>query len=485
MADDRPNMVIVISDQHNPHVAGYAGDPVVRTPSLDRLASRGTNFASAYAASPLCVPSRMSLLTGQHPSSTQVWTNSCVLGSDVPTFAHGLAAEGYETVLCGRMHFMGPDQWHGFETRLVGDVIGTYFGGRLPDFGPVPLAAADEVREAVELAGPGLTSYQAYDRDVARAAIDFLKKRGRPDGPFCLVVGFVLPHCPYIAPPSLYDDYAERVAVPDLPPGYHDRLHPAMKAWRRDRRIDDLDPDDMHRARAAYYALVELLDRNVGTVLDAAAPKDRPTHVVYTSDHGDMAGEHHMWWKSNLCEGAAGVPLLWAEAGATPSAAQVVDAPVSLVDLAPTLLDTAGAPPLPNADGRSLAAAFGRGALMPVDVFSEAVPARSAPARMVRRGPWKLVKHHGYETPQLFNLDHDPGEFHDRADAGDCAEVRAELVDAVEAGWRPGETLDAVARRRSDRAVLASAYAARPQPDPHYWVPPANSNVIPQWSEVN
>src|SRR5262245_35184181 len=121
---ERPNLVVMMSDQHTRAVLGCAGDGVVRTPHLDGLARGGVRFAAAYAGPPLCIPSRATFLTGQQCSAIGVWSNACTLASDVPTFAHTLAAAGYETVLCGRMHFKGPDQRHGFARRIAGDVSG-------------------------------------------------------------------------------------------------------------------------------------------------------------------------------------------------------------------------------------------------------------------------------------------------------------------------------------------------------------------------
>ena len=114
-----PNLLVLLSDQHNPHVLGAAGDPVVCTPHLDRLAAPGTTLTSAYCPYPLCAPSRMGFLTGRHPVDIGAWDNSAWLPSDVPTFADALSCAGYETVLCGRMHFNGPDALHGFKQRIL------------------------------------------------------------------------------------------------------------------------------------------------------------------------------------------------------------------------------------------------------------------------------------------------------------------------------------------------------------------------------
>ena len=166
MSTERPNILLILSDQHNPHILGCAGDEVARTPYLDGLAARGVTFDAAYCPSPLCVPSRMSLMTGRHPYQNEVWTNAGMLGSEIPTFAHALGAAGYEVALGGRMHFVGPDQRHGFERRLIGDVLAAFPGGPGPDLGPVPLSTTGQCRESVLIAGPGRTGYQAYDDAV-------------------------------------------------------------------------------------------------------------------------------------------------------------------------------------------------------------------------------------------------------------------------------------------------------------------------------
>ena len=483
-----PNVLVLLSDQHSPHVLGCAGDPVVATPHLDRLAAGGVRFGSAYCQAPLCVPSRMSFLTGQQPSALGVWTNACFLASDVPTFAHALGAAGYETVLCGRMHFRGPDQRHGFLRRTVGDVIGSHAGGPGPDFGSVPVSAAGQGRGSVEYAGPGRISYQAYDDDVVAATIAELRARARrPDAPpFCLVAGFVLPHCPYICPPDLYAHYLDRVDVPALPPGYLDRLHPAMRLWRERRGVDELSAAQVRHARAAYYGLVTRLDRNVGRILDAlgAAGLAGNTVVVYTSDHGEMAGEHGLWWKSNLYEGAAGVPLIVSWPGRF-AAGRAVAAVTSLVDVAPTLTELTGAPPLPAATGRSLVPWLTAGAGGPPDwpeeAFAEVVPGLGSPlARMVRRGRWKLILHEGYAAPQLFDLRRDPDELIDRGSDPACAAVREELLALARRDWS-GARIEAELRRRgAGQAVLAAWYRAQRPPDPDYWSIDPQYNRFPE-----
>jgi len=177
----RPNILLILSDQHNPHVLGCAGDRTVRTPNLDRLAARGVRFSSAYCGSPLCGPSRMTFLTAQHGSDICVWSNGCVLDSDIPTFLHPLNDAGYRTVLCGRMHFNGPDQRHGFQARTIGDIGQARYpaGVERKLLGSIPQATVGQSRAAVEVAGPGRTAYQAYDEAVTDAACRFLNEWDR------------------------------------------------------------------------------------------------------------------------------------------------------------------------------------------------------------------------------------------------------------------------------------------------------------------
>ena len=196
MQQSPPNLLYIHSDQHNPYVMGCAGDPVVETPHLDRLATEGVQCTQVYCPSPVCVASRMAMLAGRYPSDIEVWTNNQILDSGVPTMAHAMGAAGYQPVLIGRMHSIGPDQLHGYVARPVGDHSSNWPGG-----GHAPAMA----RGSLEKAGPGQSSYQVHDEDVTSAVVYFLnqlgvqKRAGQSEGPFSLSIGFMLPHSPYLA----------------------------------------------------------------------------------------------------------------------------------------------------------------------------------------------------------------------------------------------------------------------------------------------
>jgi len=482
----KPNILLIMSDQHHPHVMGCENDPVVRTPNLDRLAKRGVLFESCYCPSPLCVPSRMSFMTSRYPSHNGVWTNQCMLPSDIPTFAHALGAAGYETLLGGRMHFVGPDQQHGFEKRPVGQLSPTYIGGRNRAIPPELFPGTGQTRPAVEISGPGRTGYQAYDEAVAEGCAHFLRGRSRSDRPFCLVAGFVLPHCPFICPPEDWEYYLERVRLPEIPDGYLENLHPAMQLWRKNRGIEDLTEDEIRRARAGYYGIVTHFDRQVGKLLAALEESGlaEDTVVIYTSDHGEMAGENGLWWKSSFYEGSASVPLIVSWPGHVPEGERSQHV-CNLVDLGPTMIDLAGAESLPDIDGRSLAPIVqGEAAGWPDETFSEHYPSHGVPpTRMVRRGPWKLVHFDGYR-PQLFNLDDDPNEWNDLGEDPQHGQVRDELHARVLAGWSAAHIEETLAERRRAHGVLSAWYRGVKPPTIGQWVAGPGDNVYPETTGI-
>ncbi len=480
--DKQPNILLIMSDQHSPHLLGCAGDSVVRTPTLDGLAERGVRFTSTYCANPLCVPSRMTFLTSRHCSDIRVWTNRCKLASDIPTFAHYLVNAGYETILCGRMHFVGPDQRHGFERRILGDVD--------PKLEHIPLLTTGQTAGGVKIAGPGRTAYIRYDEEVTRICCEFLESWDTHPGdrPFFMTVGYVLPHCPYIAPKRLFDEYLQTVDVPQIPADYHDTLHHFMRLWREHRCVDELTEEQVRTARAAYYGLVTLMDELIGNILSVLAKThfSDDTVVIYTSDHGEMAGEHRMWWKSSFYEGSVGVPLIFSWPGCF-AENRTVAAVTSLLDVGPTLVELAGSEAMSQVRGHSLMRFLTGDGIVPDwpdTAFAELDGLLGGiPGRMIRRGPWKLNYYHGYERPQLFHLGSDPGEWHDLGDDASHAAVRDELLTTVQKGWSGEEILRILHAAQTDRKVLTEyrrrACMSTGDP-PDRWTAPDRCNLFPE-----
>ena len=478
----QPNILLILSDQHSPHVLGCAGDSVVRTPVLDGLAKRGVRFSDTSCANPLCVPSRMTFLTSRHSSDIRVWTNSCRLRSDIATFVHHLVNAGYSTTLCGRMHFNGPDQRHGFERRIIGDVH-----AKLEH---IPGVTAGQHADGVKFAGPGRTAYDRYDEEVTKVCCEHLAALDKqpPNRPFFMTVGYVLPHCPFIARKELFDEYYETVDVPKLPEGYHDRLHPFMKGWREHREVDSITDEEVRIARAAYYGLVTTMDEFIGQIMDTLAGTQFAdnTVVVYASDHGEMAGEHRMWWKSSFYQGSVGVPMIFSWPGHI-AEGRTSDAVTNLLDIGPTLVDLAGGEPMPLVRGNSLRGFLegdGRVPDWPDVTYSEYGGLQGdAPGRMVRKGKWKLNHYHGHGHQQLFNRDDDPGEWNDLGQDDDYLVIRDELLALANDGWSGETILEATARLSEDRKAIQpfNQISQSPQADPpDRWTAPDGCNVFPE-----
>lgn len=493
LTSTRPNILIVMSDQHHHRFMGCAGHDV-QTPAMDGLAADGLRFTNTYCPFPLCGPSRMAFMTGRYPSNTWCVTNDCHLNSDIPTFAHAFSAAGYDTVLAGRMHFVGPDQRHGFDDRIISDVGGTAFinpvtGWKMEGvLGPL-IGSTAVGRPAFLNCGPGHTGYHAYDRAVTQRAVDWLRHRAQAvamstiDAPFMMTVGFVSPHCPYVAPPEDYALYDHRITVDDLPEPRLDAIHDVHRNLRSQWGLDTDIPDErVRRALAAYHGLCTFTDRQFGRILAALEESGlgEDTIVVYTSDHGEQVGEHGLWMKSTFYDGSCGVPLLVAGPG-IPGGREITQN-VGLLDLGQTLLDLVDVDLLPNIDGRSFRSLIdGDGSQWPDQTISEctAMAADSAGnvQRMIRRGPWKLCYYDGMRV-QVFNLEEDPDEQNDLWDAPECRDIIEDLSTRLLDGWE-ASAMRQTFGAKAEEQVLTGRWVEKngpPEPDPIWFdAPPENS----------
>ncbi|MCY4569195.1 MAG: sulfatase-like hydrolase/transferase, partial [Candidatus Poribacteria bacterium] len=309
MRPQGPNLLYIHSDQHDPYVTGCYGDSLVKTPNLDSLAAEGVVFENVYCPSPICVPSRMSMLSGRYPHENAVWTNNHILDSSIPTFAHAMGAAGYKPVLIGRMHALGPDQLHGYAERLVGDHGPNYQGGRGVDHGELS-GTAGPARVSLKKSGAGQSAYQVHDEDVTAATVDYLnrlgiqKRAGLLDAPFSISVGFMLPHQPFVARQEDYQLYEAQMTMPQNPEPFSEVLHPYFRWWREKCGIVEVSDAEILRSRVAYWALVTRMDMMIGQILTALRENglDEDTLILYSSDHGEQVGEHGLWWKQTFYE---------------------------------------------------------------------------------------------------------------------------------------------------------------------------------------
>ncbi|MFN8444532.1 MAG: sulfatase-like hydrolase/transferase [Caldilineaceae bacterium] len=501
-----PNLLYIHTDQHNPYVTGCYGDPLVETPNLDRLAAGGVRFENVYCPSPICVPSRMASLSGRHPYQNQVWTNNHILDSAIPTLAHAMGAAGYRPILVGRMHSVGPDQLHGYAERRVGDHGPNHIGGRGADRGALDGTAGPDCISLLK-SGAGQSAYQVHDEAVAAETVALLNQLGQQKQatgqiePFSISVGMMLPHAPFVARPQDFERYRNRISLPSKRTPFAQVDHAFLRAWRTHTGIVEVSDAEILRARAAYWGLVHRVDCLVGEILDAlhANGLAENTLIVYTSDHGDMVGEHDLWWKHVFYEESVKVPLIMQWPGVI-EAGQVCQRVVSSLDLTATLLDALGAPALPNSPGRSLLGLVAsaettdpsrnsgrQGGDQWEDVaFSEYCADEYVPSeidggktyqRMIRQGEWKLIYYHGLPT-QLFNLAEDPGERVDRTNDPACQTIHQALIARLLDGWPPEQIASKMATQRAENAILRS-WAQQTQPTDQYrWPLKAEMNYL-------
>ena len=479
MAHSKPNLLYIHSDQHDPYVTGCYGDKVVQTPNLDSLAANGVVFENCYCPSPICVPSRMSMLSGRYPFENEVWTNSHILNSSIPTFAHAMGAGGYDPVLVGRMHSNGPDQLHGYAQRLVGDHGPNHSGGGGVNHGMLS-GTAGPARVSLTKSGIGQSAYQVHDEDVTAATVAYLdrlgvkKRAGQPSEPFSLTVGFMLPHQPFVARRADYERYDGRVSPPTVSVPFSDDLHPHIKQWRERCGIATVTEAEIHRARTAYWALVDRMDYMIGQILTALRQNELldNTLIIYMSDHGEQAGEHGLWWKQTFYEHSAKVPAILSWPGHLPEG-KCFDNVISSLDLNATMIDAMQCPELPHSRGRSLLPLM-RGENTSWDnlAFSEFCQDRAGGGgpfsaegvyqRMIRQDEWKFNYYHN-QPCQLFNLKEDPNELHDRANDPSCQSLIRDFTARILDGWNPDAIASEIAARNQDSRIL-SAWARHTKP---------------------
>jgi choline-sulfatase len=464
----RPNILLLMVDQLAASWLPPYGHDVVKAPRIEALAGDGVVFENAYCPSPLCAPSRASLLTGRLPSRTGVYDNAAELRASEPTVMHRLRAAGYATCLSGKMHFVGPDQLHGFEQRLTADTYPADLDWT-PDWRVPPTKRLPWYHTMESVLRPGVCTASMqmdYDDEVAHRAVRKLRDlaRGGREQPFFLCVSFTHPHDPWELRPDYWERYEE--ATIDLPTvGAIPRAEADPHSLRlRDMAgIDDVELTDaqLRTARHAYYAAISYVDERIGEVLGALAESDlsEDTIVIFTADHGEMLGERGLWYKMAFFEPAARVPLIVSAPGRL--AARRVPAPVSLLDVAPTLLDLCGLESAGDLDGRSLAPVLAGAELSDADVVAEYLAEGvTAPAVMLRRGQFKYVWCEG-DPEQLYDVESDPHELVNLA--GDQAALCDELRGDIGRRWDLPVLHAAVLRSQAERRlVVAGLNTGRP-----------------------
>ncbi|MBG6175795.1 choline-sulfatase [Labrenzia sp. EL_208] len=457
-----PNILFLQVDQLTASALRAYGDRICHSPALDRLAENGVVFENAYCNFPLCAPSRFSMATGQLCSAVGAYDNAAEFSAEIPTYAHYLRVAGYQTALSGKMHFIGPDQFHGFEKRLTADLYPA-------DFAWVPNWANEGKRDtnddrAVRIAGICERSVQIdYDEEVTFRAVQHIydMARSSDERPFFLQVSYTHPHEPYLCRKEFWDLYeGKEIPMPKVSALSEQAHDPHSVRLLKDFGMLGIrfKDEDVSRAIRAYYGSISYLDSLISRVLDAlsATGAAENTVVVFTSDHGEMLGERGMWFKKHFFEKALRVPLI---VKAPWIAAQRVSELTSLVDLLPTFGSLAGSPaPVEPLEGIDLMDLLDKGNPPPqrpvyAEYLAEATP---APIFMIRRQNHKFISS-SHDGIMLFDLAADPDELTNLA----TSEVHQPLVEAfceeVRTKWNETELVDAILLSQKRRALVRDA----------------------------
>ncbi len=460
----RPNILLIMTDEHAPMYSSTYGHPLVQTPSMDQLADEGATFDNAYCNSPLCLPSRMSFMTGRYIHRIGAYDNASPLPSDTVTWAHMLRAVGYDVTLSGKQHFCGPDQLHGFHTQLARDLHaemwtkdGMLRGTADWSKGTPPAA---KPWGGVAAAGPGTTTEIEVDDLVEERAIEYLRDPARKDQPWALNASFIAPHFPLVVPELYFNLYPlDQIDVPEIPEGHLENQHPVHQRMRSMFGAVDFPAEQVRRARAGYYGLITYLDEKIGRllqVLEETGQREN-TVVVHFSDHGEMNGEHGMWRKSSMYEASSRVPLQIRWPGRI-EGGQRIGGAVSLVDLVATVVDVAGAQSVVPLDGNSLMGLMqGRSGGWKDEVFCEYLAhGVQRPTAMLRTGRYKFNYSLG-DAPELYDITADPNEFNDLAASAEHASVVTQLQQRLLSQWNPVAIETDVLRSQQERLLIERA----------------------------
>ncbi|KAF7551397.1 hypothetical protein G7046_g7741 [Stylonectria norvegica] len=433
----RPNILYIMADQlAAPQLKMYNPKSQIKTPNLDRLASTSVQFDSAYCPSPLCAPSRMSMISGLLPMKIGAYDNAAQIGSDVPTYAHYLRSRGYHTALAGKMHFIG-DQLHGYEQRLTSDIYPGDFGWAVNWDEPETRLEWYHNAASILQAGPcGRSNQLDYDEEVMFKSTQYLwdhVRQGPEQRPFSLTVSLTHPHDPYTITKkywNLYDDVD--IDLPEVQIAKEDqdahskRLLKVCDLWDQ-----DFSEEQIKKAKRAYYGSVSYVDDCIGRLLETLEESGlaENTIVIFSGDHGDMLGERGLWYKMSYFESSVRVPMLVNY----PKLFQPhrVSQNVSTLDILPTICDLVGTKPSPYLpmDGVSMLPHL-EGREGNDTVFAEYTGEGTVrPMMMIRRGDWKYIICPA-DDPQLYNLERDPKELDNLARFRKIEPQTAEEVEA-------------------------------------------------------
>lgn len=459
------NLLFIVADEHSRRYSGCYGDEVVKTPNIDRLAARGTLFSNAYTTSPNCVPARASIATGQWVHQNGSFGSVEAYDGSIPNWGNHLISSGHQSVSFGKLGYKATSPKNGF-TREFLPIHNVNGMGWIKGLLRKPLINGTdsfEVREFANQIGVGESEYTKYDRVVCSNACAWMRAHGNDQtAPWVMFVSFISPHYPLIAPREFYDLYDdESIGLPHRMEEVPD--HPVVRELRNFFNYADYFDDDLIRkGRRSYYALCSFLDYLIGnltTELDLCGLTEQ-TRILYTSDHGEMLGNHGIWTKMVMHEDAIAIPMILS--GEDVPGGQVIDEPISLVDCYPTIIDCVGETLTAEEEklpGTSLFEFMYEN--RPVrNIISEYHDGGVSTGMFALRSKnWKYIFYPGY-PPQLFDLSNDPQEDVDLAQDPAYAQILKECDTALREILDPDEVNEKALTQQAEIIEAFGGYDA-------------------------
>ncbi len=437
----RPNFIIFITDTQGANVVGCYGRPELRTPNMDRVAESGTRFDRAYTTCPVCTPARAGLFTGVFPHNSGPWANSIPLYENTRTMAHYLGDAGYRCVYSGKWHLSGHDY---FDTGICPDgwEKDYWFDGKnyldtlSDEEKAIWRGAADSIDQVPD---KRITPEFTWAHRVSDQGIRFLEKQ--QDNPFCMVLSYDEPHHPWACPREFMEPFLDYQY--GIVPAREDTLasKPHIQSmWRE--KVKNI-PDHVHPLRNGafflplYFGCNSYVDYEMGRVVDRLEQlgMDDNTYVIFTSDHGDLMGEHGLLSKGAcMYDGAARIPLIIRPPKKEECQPHVMTSPVSHADILPTLLTLAGQTPPEILYGEDISSIINGQEKVDRSIFVEfnrfEIGHDSSggfqPIRCIIKNGWKLAINL-FSTDELYHLDEDPHELHNRINDADANKVRNDM----------------------------------------------------------
>lgn len=431
LSRSRPHLLLLMSDQHRGDWLGCAGNPAVRTPNLDWLASSGVRFENAFSSTPTCTPARAALLTGMSPWRHGMLGYGRVAESYRVEMPALLRAAGYRTLGIGKMHWHPQRALHGFHQTIL-DESGrvespgfrsdyrAWFASEAPQLDPDATAIGWNDYTAAPYALPERLHPTAW---TGACAAHFIEGYNGPE-PFFLKVSFARPHSPYDPPRRFWDQYLSAALPPARAGRWAERFRP-RSSQRNDIWHGDVGPEWTRRARIGYSGSVSFVDEQIGRILEALQRRGwlEETFILYLSDHGDMTGDHFLWRKSYAYQPSARIPMIARGPGAPRG--EVRSVPVEIRDVLPTLAAAAGLAVPDECDGQDLL----RARRPWIDLEHDVCYDPSNHWNALTDGRWKYIFHAQDGREQLFDLANDPHELNESGDETQLRLWRARLTE--------------------------------------------------------